>query len=212
MNIVLMGCPGAGKGTQSAKLQDEFQLKHISTGDVLRAEIASGSELGKKISGIIENGNLVPDELMISMLENIVKSTDKGIVFDGFPRTVAQAEALDAMMARLGREITEVIMIDLPESEVVSRITSRRQCKKCGAILHVNPEAPLAECPSCGGELYTRADDTAEHVKRRLEVYHKDTLPVKNYYLNSGKYVEIKGNQTPEKVFEDIVNVIKKAK
>ena len=116
------------------------------------------------------------------------------------------------MMGRLGREITEVIMIDLPESEVVSRITSRRQCKKCGAILHVNPEAPLAECPSCGGELYTRADDTAEHVKRRLEVYHNDTLPVKNYYLNSGKYVEIKGNQTPEKVFEDIVNVIKKAK
>ena len=133
-------------------------------------------------------------------------------LIDQYPRTVAQAEALNAMLKRFHREISAVIMINLPESEVVSRITSRRQCKKCGAILHVNPEAPLAECPSCGGELYTRADDTAEHVKRRLEVYHNDTPPVKNYYLNSGKYVEIKGNQTPEKVFEDIVNVIKKAK
>lgn len=129
MNIVLMGCPGAGKGTQSAKLQEGLKLKHISTGDVLRAEIASGSELGKKIAGIINAGNLVPDELMISMLENIVKSTDAGIIFDGFPRTVAQAEALNAMLKRFHREISAVIMINLPESEVVKRITSRRQCK-----------------------------------------------------------------------------------
>lgn len=212
MNIVLMGCPGAGKGTQSAKLQDKFHLKHISTGDVLRAEIASGSALGQEIAGIINKGNLVPDELMISILENIVKSTDKGIIFDGFPRTVAQAEALDAMMKRLGREITEVVMIDLPESEVVSRITSRRQCRKCGEILHVTPGTPANKCPVCGGELYTRPDDTAERVKHRLEVYHTETLPVKNYYQNSGKYVEIKGDQTPEKVFEDIVSVLKKVK
>lgn len=207
-----MGCPGAGKGTQSAKLQDKFHLKHISTGDVLRAEIASGSALGQEIAGIINKGNLVPDELMISILENIVKSTDKGIIFDGFPRTVAQAEALDAMMKRLGREITEVVMIDLPESEVVSRITSRRQCRKCGEILHVTPGTPANKCPVCGGELYTRPDDTAERVKHRLEVYHTETLPVKNYYQNSGKYVEIKGDQTPEKVFEDIVSVLKKVK
>lgn len=212
MNIVLMGCPGAGKGTQSAKLQDKFHLKHISTGDVLRAEIASGSALGQEIAGIINKGNLVPDELMISILENIVKSTDKGIIFDGFPRTVAQAEALDAMMKRLGREITEVVMIDLPESEVVSRITSRRQCRKCGEILHVTPGTPANKCPVCGGELYTRPDDTAERVKHRLEVYHTETLPVKSYYQNSGKYVEIKGNQPPEKVFEDIVSVLKKVK
>lgn len=179
MNIVLMGCPGAGKGTQSAKLQDTFHLKHISTGDVLRAEIASGSDLGKRIAGIIDKGNLVPDELMISMLENIVKATDKGIIFDGFPRTVAQAEALDAMMKRLERSITAVIMIDLPESEVVNRIASRRQCGKCGAILHITPGTPANKCPVCGGELYTRPDDTPERVKHRLEVYHTDTLPVK---------------------------------
>lgn len=212
MNIVLMGCPGAGKGTQSAKLQEELKLKHISTGDVLRAEIASGSELGKKIAGIINAGNLVPDELMISMLENIVKSTDAGIIFDGFPRTVAQAEALNAMLKRFHREISAVVMIDLPESEVVKRITSRRQCKKCGAIVHVDPAAPATVCPDCGGELYTRADDTAERAKHRLEVYHHDTLPVKTFYQNSGKYVEINGNQTPEKVFEDLVAVLKKVK
>lgn len=207
-----MGCPGAGKGTQSAKLQDTFHLKHISTGDVLRAEIASGSELGKHIAGIIDKGNLVPDELMISMLENIVKATDKGIIFDGFPRTVAQAEALDAMMKRLDRTITAVIMIDLPESEVVNRIASRRQCSKCSAILHVTPGTPANKCPVCGGELYTRPDDTPERVKHRLEVYHTDTLPVKTYYQHSGNYVEINGDQTPEKVFEDIVNVFKKVK
>ena len=203
MNIILMGCPGAGKGTQSAKLQEYFQLKHISTGDVLRAEIASGSALGKQIAGIIDKGNLVSDEMMIAMLENIVKNTNKGIVFDGFPRTVAQAEVLDDMMRRLQRKITKVVMINLPEKEVVGRISSRRQCKKCGEILHIT-SAQEKVCPHCGGELYTRPDDTPARVKHRLEIYHKDTLPVKNYYQNSGKYVEINGDQSPEKVFEDI--------
>ena len=212
MNIVLMGCPGAGKGTQSAKLQQQFDLFHISTGDVLRKEISSGSELGKQIAGIINQGNLVPNDLMVSMLEKVVKSTEKGIIFDGFPRTVAQAEALDEMLVRLGRTLSAVIMIDLPESEVVNRIASRRQCKKCGAILQVNLQAPLSSCPACSGELYARPDDTPERVKHRLEVYHQDTLPVKNYYVNSGKYIEVKGDQTPEQVFEDIVKVLEKVK
>lgn len=212
MNIVLMGCPGAGKGTQSAKLQQKFDLQHISTGEVLRKEIASGSELGKEIAGIINNGNLVPDEMMASMLENVVKKTGKGIIFDGFPRTVAQAKILDDMMQRLGKEIDHVIMIDLPEGEVVNRICSRRQCKKCGAILHINIQAPLKTCPTCEGELYSRPDDTPERAKHRLEVYHTDTLPVKNYYLNSGKYVEVNGDQKPEQVFEDIVKILEKVK
>lgn len=212
MNIVLMGCPGAGKGTQSAKLQQKFDLQHISTGEVLRKEIASGSELGKEIAGIINNGNLVPDEMMASMLENVVKKTGKGIIFDGFPRTVAQAKILDDMMQRLGKEIDHVIMIDLPEGEVVNRICSRRQCKKCGAILHINIQAPLKTCPTCEGELYSRPDDTPERAKHRLEVYLTDTLPVKNYYLNSGKYVEVNGDQKPEQVFEDIVKILEKVK
>lgn len=210
MNIILMGCPGAGKGTQSAKLQARFGLAHISTGDVLRKEIASGSALGKELAGIINQGNLVPDALMITMLENIVKSADKGIIFDGFPRTVAQAQALDEMLKRLGREITHVIMIDLPESEVVNRICSRRQCKKCAAILRVDAKNPLTVCPACGGELYTRADDTEERAKHRLEVYYRDTLPVKNYYENSGKYTVVNGAQTPEQVFEDLVKILTK--
>ena len=210
MNIILMGCPGAGKGTQSAKLLQAFPLHHISTGDVLRAEIASGSPLGKQLGEIVNKGNLVPDELMVEMLEKIVKSTDKGIIFDGFPRTVPQAEALDAMMQRLGRAITHVIMIDLPAEEVVNRICSRKQCKKCGAILRVDVKNPLSTCPACGGELYTRPDDTPERATHRLEVYRNSTLPVKNYYQNSGKYVEVNVNQTPEKVFEDIAKILEK--
>ena len=211
MNIVLMGCPGAGKGTQSAKLQDAFHLKHISTGDVLRAEIASGSDLGKQIAQIINRGNLVPDALMISMLEKIVSATDVGIIFDGFPRTVAQAQVLDEMMRRLQRQITAVVMINLPEDEVIGRISSRRQCRNCGEILHVGPEGGTV-CPVCAGELYTRPDDTPARAKHRLDVYHKDTLPVKNYYQNSGKYVEINGNQTADQVFKDICTVLEKVK
>ncbi len=205
-----MGCPGAGKGTQSAKLLQAFPLHHISTGDVLRAEIASGSALGKQLGEIVNAGNLVPDSLMIEMLENIVKATDKGIIFDGFPRTVAQAEALDAMMQRLQRTITHVIMIDLPAEEVVKRICSRKQCKKCKAILGVDLANPPAVCPSCGGELYTRPDDTLERATHRLEVYRQSTLPVKTYYQHSGKYVEINGQQTPQKVFEDLVKILEK--
>lgn len=212
MNIVLMGCPGAGKGTQSAKLQDKYHLEHISTGDVLRKEIASGSALGKQVAETINQGNLVPDKLMVSMLEKIVSTADRDIIFDGFPRTVAQAEVLDSMMQRLGRNIDKVIMITLPESEVVGRISSRRQCRKCEKILQVGPGESEKVCPECGGELYTRPDDTPERVKHRLEVYHQDTLPVKNYYAASGKYVEINGNQTPDQVFEDICSVLEKVK
>jgi len=210
MNIVLMGCPGAGKGTQSAKLKERFNLTHISTGDVLRAEIASVSVLGKQVAEIINQGNLIPDMLMISILEKIVKATDQGIIFDGFPRTVAQAQALQNMLRGLHREITHVVMIDLPEGEVVSRICGRRLCKKCGAVVHVDPNAPLAACPSCGGELYTRADDTPERAKHRLEVYKNDTLPIKTYYQNSGKYTEVNGAQTPDQVFEDLVKILTK--
>ncbi len=208
MNIILMGCPGAGKGTQSAKLKEQFGLAHISTGDVLRAEMASGSVLGQQIAGLINQGNLVPDELMISMLEKIVSATDKGIIFDGFPRTVAQAQALERLLNRYHRTITQVIMIDLPEAEVVKRLSARRLCRKCGKIAQTSTQT---RC-ECGGELYVRADDAPASVKHRLEVYHTSTLPVKSYYTNSGKYVQINGNQTPQQVFKDICNVLEKVK
>jgi len=205
-----MGCPGAGKGTQSAKLQQQFNLEHISTGDVLRAEIASGSALGKEIAAIINDGNLLPDDKMVELLENIVRKTNKGIIFDGFPRTVAQAQALEQMLQRLGRQLTHVVMIDLPEREVVKRITSRRQCKQCHESVHVDDKNPLTACPACGGELYVREDDTAPRAKHRLEVYHQETLPVKNYYQQIGNYAEVNGNQSPEKVFEDLVKILTK--
>lgn len=208
MNIVLMGCPGAGKGTQSAKLKETWGLKHISTGDVLRGEMAASTQIGKQVAALINHGNLVPDELMIAMLENIIASTDQGVILDGFPRTVAQAQALDAMMSRLGREISAVVMIDLPEAEVIKRLSTRRLCKKCGKPAATTTQ-PTCEC---GGELYVRADDAPESVKHRLEVYRAQTLPVKNFYANSGKYVEINGNQTPQQVFEDICKVLKKVK
>lgn len=208
MNIILMGCPGAGKGTQSARLKEEFNLKHISTGDVLRAEMASGSSLGQQIAGLINQGNLVPDELMISMLEKLVSTTQQGLIFDGFPRTVTQARALDEMMMRLGRQINAVVMIDLPENEVIKRLSTRRLCKKCSKPAAT---ATQATC-ECGGELYVRADDAPESVKHRLEVYRAQTLPVKDFYKTSGKYIEINGNQTPDQVFEDIKRALEKVK
>lgn len=208
MNIILMGCPGAGKGTQSAKLQQAYELQHISTGDLLRAEMASGSTLGKQVADIINAGNLVSDELMISLLAARVQTTDKGIIFDGFPRTVAQAQALEKMLQQYNRSITQVIMIDLPEEEVVKRLSLRRLCKQCNKPASTSTQSTC----DCGGELYVRADDTVESVKHRLEVYKKQTLPVREYYQNSGKYVEIDGNQTPEKVFEDICAVLEKVK
>lgn len=208
MNLILMGCPGAGKGTQSAKLKETLNLKHISTGDVLRAQMAAGTELGKQVAALINQGNLVPDGLMISMLQNIISTTDQGVILDGFPRTVAQAQALDDMMKRLGRQISAVVMIDLPQEEVVKRLSSRRLCKKCGKPAAT---ATQAAC-ECGGELYVRGDDAPQSVKHRLEVYRQQTLPVKEYYQHSGKYVEINGNQTPDQVFEDICNVLKKVK
>ena len=208
MNIILMGCPGAGKGTQSAKLKETLNLKHISTGDMLRAEMAAGTELGKQVSALINQGNLVPDELMIAMLQNIISATDQGIILDGFPRTVTQAQALDEMMKRLGRQISAVVMIDLPEDEVVKRLSTRRMCKKCGKPAATTTQATC----ECGGELYVRADDAPESVKHRLEVYRKQTLPVKEYYQNSGKYVEIDGNQKPDQVFKDICNILEKVK
>ena len=209
MNIILMGCPGAGKGTQSAKLKDFFGLKHISTGDVLRAEIASGSALGNQVKDIIAQGNLVPDSLMISILENIIKTADKGVILDGFPRTTAQAEALKTMLQGLGRAVDKVVMIDLPESEVVKRLSSRRLCKACGKIAQ---SAADTVCGACGGELYVRADDTPESVKHRLEVYRRDTLPVINYYRQSGKFVQINGNQPVANVFEDIKKSLEEVK
>lgn len=176
----------------------------------MREEIASGSALGTKISGMINKGNLVPDELMIEMLEGIVSSTQKGIIFDGFPRTVAQAKVLDDMMKKLGRQIDDVIMITLSEAEIIKRICSRRQCRIGKEVHLIDASFTEADCKARGGEIFIREDDTLERVKHRLEVYHHETEPVKGYYVNSGVYAEVDGGRDPKIVFKDIRAILEK--
>lgn len=211
MDIVLMGAPGAGKGTQAAKLEKELGLKHISTGDVLREEIASGSELGQRVAAIIDGGDLVSDELMVSILKNIVAGTDKGIIFDGFPRTVPQAQMLDDMLKQLGRKLGKAVAIELPEEAAVQRLSARKQCKlPSGEVKQIGPDFSLEECQKQGGEIFQRPDDTPGHIRHRFAVYHQQTEPVMRFYRQNGLYAEVNGDQDPQAVFEDLLAVLKK--
>ena len=211
MDIVLMGAPGAGKGTQAARLESVLGFKHISTGDVLRAEIASGSELGKKIAQVIDGGDLISDEMMVSILKNVVAGTDKSIIFDGFPRTVAQAEMLDKMLAQLGRKLGKAITIALPEEAAVKRLSSRKQCKlPSGEVKQIGPDFTLADCQAQGGDIFTRPDDTPEHIRHRFAVYHQQTEPVIRFYRFTGLYAEVNGDADAQQVFEDLLTVLKK--
>lgn len=211
MDIVLMGAPGAGKGTQAAKLENVLGYKHISTGDVLRAEIASGSDLGKKIAAVINGGDLISDEMMVSILKNVVADTDKSIIFDGFPRTVAQAQMLDEMLKQLNRKLGKAVAIALPEEAAVKRLSSRRQCKlPSGEVRQIGPDFTLEECQKQHGQIFQRPDDTPEHIRHRFAVYHKQTEPVIRFYRSTGLYAEVNGEQDSQKVFEDLLAVLKK--
>ena len=210
MDIVLMGAPGAGKGTQANRLETELHYKHISTGDVLRAQIASGSELGKKIAAIINGGDLICDEMMLSILKKVVSGTKGNIIFDGFPRTVKQAEMLDNMLAELGRKLGKVINIDLADEVVIARLSSRKQCKlPSGETKQIGPDFSLEDCKAQGGKVFTRKDDTPESITHRLSVYHTQTAPVADFYRAAGKFAEINGDQTPDKVFADLLTILK---
>ena len=210
MDIVLMGAPGAGKGTQAYKLEKELDYKHISTGDVLRAEIASGSEEGKEIAEIINEGNLISDEMMLSILKKTVEKTPKPIIFDGFPRTVRQAEMLKDMLAELGRTLSKAIVITLPEDTVVQRLSARKQCRlPNGSVKQIGPNFSLQQCQEQEGEIFTRPDDTPEHVLHRLAVYHEQTEPIILFYQRANLYAEVNGDQEPEKVFEELLTVVK---
>ena len=211
MDIVLMGAPGAGKGTQASRLESVLGFKHISTGDVLRAEIASGSELGQQIAQVIGGGDLISDEMMVSILKIVVSGTDNSIIFDGFPRTVAQAEMLNKMLTQLGRKLGKAIEIALPEEEAVKRLSSRKQCKLPGGeVKQIGPDFTLADCQAQGGEIFTRPDDTPEHIRHRFAVYHQQTEPVIRFYRSTGLYAEVNGNAEPQQVFEELLSVLKK--
>lgn len=210
MDIILMGAPGAGKGTQAQWLETKLSYRHISTGDVLREEIASGSELGKQVAAIINGGDLIPDELMLSMLKQIVSTSKEDIVFDGFPRTAVQAEMLDQMLAELGRKLGKVIEITVPDEKVVTRLSARKQCKlPSGEVRQIGPNFSLEQCQAQGGEIFVRPDDTPDSIMHRLAVYHKQTEPVIEFYHADGRFVRINGDQSPDKVLADLLSVLK---
>ena len=213
MHILLMGPPGAGKGTQAAELVKEFNIPHISTGDMFRAAMKEGTEMGKKAKSYIDAGNLVPDSVTVGIVRDRLAQDDckKGFILDGFPRTVEQADALDGIMADLGLSLTRVLNISVPAADLVERAVGRRICKKCGATYHVkfNPSQKDGVCDECGGELFQRADDTAETMTNRLSVYEASTKPLIEYYQKAGIYTEVDGRQAIDKVTKDLVETLK---
>ena len=212
MNLVLMGLPGAGKGTQADKIVGKYNIPHISTGDMFRAAIKEGTELGLQAKSFMDKGELVPDEVTIGIVRERLSKADceKGFLLDGFPRTVAQAEALDTMLADLGKKIDYVINIDVDQSILMERLTGRRICKNCGATYHLvfNPPAKEGVCDRCGGELYQRADDNAETVQNRLDVNVQQTKPLLNFYEDKGYLRNINGQQDIDVVFADIEELL----
>lgn len=206
MNIVLLGAPGAGKGTQAAKLVAEFGTPHISTGDMLRAAVKAGTPLGKKAQTYMNAGELVPDEVIIGLVTERLSEPDtqKGFILDGFPRTSAQAVALDAELSRLNRPLDAALLVDVKFDVIIKRLTSRRMCKECSFI---GTDA-LSSCPKCGGEMYQRSDDNEQTVRNRLEVYERSTAPLIDYYRGSDLLVTVDGDRDVELVYNDIKQLL----
>ncbi|WP_342526876.1 adenylate kinase [Chryseomicrobium sp. FSL W7-1435] len=208
MNIVLMGLPGAGKGTQADKIVEKYEIPHISTGDMFRAAIKNQTALGLEAKSFMDQGALVPDEVTIGIVRERLSQPDceNGFLLDGFPRTVPQAEALDATLADLERSVEHVINIQVEQDELIKRLTGRRICKECGTAYHLvfNPPQEEGKCDKDGGELYQRADDNPETVTNRLEVNMKQTQPLLDFYGDKGVLTNIDGQQHITKVFADI--------
>lgn len=212
MQVLLMGPPGAGKGTQAVKLVEKFSIPQIATGDMFRAAVKEGTELGKKAEACMKAGTLVPDEVTVGIVrERLAKDDCKnGFILDGFPRTVEQAKALEKILDELNLKLTKVLNIHVPAEDLIERAAGRRLCKNCGATYHVKFNPPKSEnvCDNCGGSLYQRADDNEETMKKRLSVYEDSTRPLIDYYEKVGLYTEIDGRQPIEKVTEELVNVL----
>ena len=215
MYILLMGPPGAGKGTQAEKLIREYGIPQISTGDMFRAAVKSGTALGKEAKSYMDKGALVPDSVTVGIVKERLAQDDckKGWILDGFPRTTAQASALDAILQDLGIQLTAVLDFNVNRDDLVKRVSGRLVCRQCGASFHKEFRPPKQEgvCDNCGGELYQRADDNEVTVRERLTVYDTSTKPLIDYYKVSGRYYEINGDQSMDKVFADVQAALKKA-
>jgi adenylate kinase len=212
MNLILLGPPGAGKGTQAQKIVERYHIPQISTGDILRAAVKGGTPLGKKAKGFMVQGELVPDEIVIGIIEDRLKAKDcnPGFILDGFPRTIPQAEALEPILTKIGKKIDHVINIEVDPEEVVRRLTGRRICKNCGAMFHLLFQPPKTEgiCDRCGGTLYQRADDNEETIRTRLKEYDKQTAPLIQYYRGKKTLRTIQGVGGPDQIFDQIAHLL----
>jgi len=212
MRIIMLGAPGAGKGTQAKKITARYSIPHISTGDIFRANIKNGTELGKKAKTYMDQGLLVPDELVVDLVVDRVNQDDcaNGYVLDGFPRTIPQAEALDKALTEMRQSIDYAINVEVPDENIVQRMSGRRACVNCGATYHIvyAPTKKENVCDTCEGELILRDDDKPETVQKRLNVYHEQTQPLIDYYTKQDKLVEVDGTIDIEKVFEAIVKIL----
>lgn len=212
MRLILLGPPGAGKGTQASGIVKKYNIPHISTGDIFRKNISEGTELGKKAKEFMDKGLLVPDDLVVEIVKDRLVEDDckEGFLLDGFPRTVIQADALDIELTELNYELNYVINIEVSKDDLIQRAVGRRICKDCGATYHIKFNSPKVEniCDICGGELYQRKDDTLETVTKRIEVYLDQTKPLIDYYENKGILKTINGEQSIDDVFSDIVKAL----
>lgn len=209
MRIILLGPPGAGKGTQARRLSESTGMKHLSTGDMLRSEIAAGSELGLMAKSFMDKGDLVPDETIIGMIQQQINDP-AGVLLDGFPRTVVQAQALDAALEKAGSPVDKVVYMTVDVDELVTRLSSRAICESCQTPYNLQSDPPSKEgaCDKCGGKVVVRADDQPEAIKNRMKVYEELTAPVVDYYRERGEVDEIAATGTPDEVFEKLTGVI----
>lgn len=212
MKIIMLGAPGAGKGTQADKIAEKYQIPHISTGDIFRKNIKEGTELGKKAKGYMDQGLLVPDSLTVDLVMDRIAQADceNGYVLDGFPRTIAQADALGDALKSAGQKLDFALNVDVPDENIITRMSGRRACPGCGATYHIVYAAPKKEntCDRCGNALVLREDDKPETVKKRLSVYHEQTKPLIEYYKALGILATIDGTRTMEEVFSDITGIL----
>jgi len=214
MRLVLLGAPGAGKGTQAKKLIERYSIPQISTGDILRKAVQDGTPLGKEAKSYMDRGELVPDSVVIGIIKERLKEDDckKGYILDGFPRNVAQAKALDEMLSSLNSPLDYAISIDVPFDELMKRLTGRRTCKSCGQMYNIyfSPPKNNGICDKCGGELYQRDDDKEETIRKRLEVYEAQTAPVIGYYREKGILKSVPGTGGIDDIFNKIISILEK--